>query len=55
MNIFPLNDLRQQAEHAAEQDMGSQSNPYLETDPAHKVWSDAFYARLHSLAVECAS
>lgn len=54
MNIFALNDLHEQARHAAEQEMGPRSNPYLETEPAHQVWLDAYYAHLQVLAVECA-
>lgn len=38
MNIFALNDLRQQAEHAAEQDMGIESCPYPADSPAAIEW-----------------
>ncbi len=55
MNIFALNDLREQAEHAAEQGMGPTANHYLDTEPAFKAWNEFYYARLQTMAVECVS
>ncbi len=55
MNIFALNDLREQAEHAAEQGMSPTANPYPETQAAFKAWNEFYYARLQTLAVECVS
>ncbi len=55
MNIFHLNEIRDQAEHAAEQGMGPQACQYQADSAAAEEWRTAYYARIRELAVECAS
>ncbi len=55
MHILHMNQLREQARHAADTEAGPQSCPYPEGSEHAKVWLELYYQRVLELSMAVAA
>jgi hypothetical protein len=51
MQIFNLEQVRRDAELAADQDRGPQANPHADVSPLFQEWLNAYYQRIQANAI----